>query len=132
MPPPNRIFTGTLAIAALTLSGLLQAADDEQAEPIAMVPAPAGAHYVLDGQASRGTELAVITPPDGLTIAPDGPSVDTPGSSAFGAAEAACSGQTVVDQPQYWCAWGRAGPTSSRRQGGAVPDSRPAGISTAP
>jgi len=101
MPPSNRIFTGTLAIAALTLSGLLHAAGDEQAEPITSVPP--STHHVLDGQASRGTELAVLTPPDGLTIAPDGPSVDVPWIiSPFVRGRGGVQWlQTVVDQPQY-------------------------------
>lgn len=75
MPPPNTVFTAAVALAALVLPGLLHAADDGQAEPSSASP-PAGPQAEI--RASRGTEFAVLSPPDGLTVAAGGPSVDTP------------------------------------------------------
>jgi|GEM_PF-2740104 len=69
MPFANCAFTGTSALVVLALSGLVCAAGHALAVP--------GEPYA-DGPARRSTELAVTSPPDGVTLAADGPGVDTP------------------------------------------------------
>ncbi len=75
MPLANCCFTGTSALVVLALSGLVRAAAPEAAAP------GAGGSFDevrADVPIGRSTALAVTSPPDGITLAADGPSVDTP------------------------------------------------------
>ena len=98
----NGFITGTLALAALTLSCTVRAAADGQAESeTAGAPSPPRIEGIR--QASRGTELAITSPPDGITFAAGGPSVDTPWiiSPVVRGTSGAQWLQTVYDQRDY-------------------------------
>ena len=75
MPTPNTIFASAVGIAALAIPGLLLAEDDGATEP-ANDSAAVGQRVELPSR--RGDELAVTLPPDGITVAIEGPSVDVP------------------------------------------------------
>ncbi|HEU5297411.1 MAG TPA: capsule assembly Wzi family protein, partial [Burkholderiaceae bacterium] len=74
MPPTHAIVTCTMVVAWLCVPARSSAAPDAQA-----LERAAGAGSGIDYEhASRGTGLALLRPPDGLTLAADGPSVDVP------------------------------------------------------
>jgi Capsule assembly protein Wzi len=75
MPLSNTVFSRIVTIVALVMPGLLHAEADDPADPPAAGPNTA---LRVGQQAARSTEFAVISPPDGITIALGGPGVDMP------------------------------------------------------
>jgi hypothetical protein len=100
MPHANTALTRILAVAALVVPGLLHAADEGQAQPPSATPADGPR---VDSWVRRSTEFAVTSPPDGLTVAAGGPSVDTPWlMSPLVRGSGGLQGLlTVYDQPQF-------------------------------
>jgi hypothetical protein len=90
-----------MGIAAGVMPGLLHAAADDSAAPVAA--SPSTDLRVNNGQASRATEFAITSPPDGITIAVEGPSVDVPWllSPVVRGSGGVQALVTVQDEPQY-------------------------------
>jgi hypothetical protein len=111
----NTVVTCTLSIAAWALPGMLVAAPDGQ-----MAPQTTGAPSDL--QASRGTELAVTSLPDGIIVAADGPGVDVPWilSPLVRGSGGVQGVLTVLDQPEALVRLG-AGWANARLTGTAPP-----------
>src|SRR4249920_105456 len=101
MPSSSSVVACAVTIVSLVMGGMSRADADAPAEP--PIAGPSNELRVAP-QAGRGTELAVLSPPEGITVAAgSGPSVDTPwiispvvrGDSGVQALI------TVVDQPEF-------------------------------
>lgn len=101
MASPSRVLACAVTIVSLVMAGMSRAEADGSAEP-PITDQPNEPRVAP--QAGRGTELAVISPPDGITVAGgSGPSVDTPWIiSPVVRGDSGVQGLiTVVDQPEF-------------------------------
>lgn len=99
MTSSHTVVAGAVAVALLVVNGMPLADPVIQDE---LLPTSPSAEQRVGRQAARGTELAVISPPDGITVAAGtGPGVDAPwiiGPVVRGDAGVQWL-STVVDQP---------------------------------
>jgi hypothetical protein len=118
MPWPNTVLNWTVRVAIGIAPGALHAGADGPAD----APVAVRSTELRTQWAPRETELAVTSPPDGITLAVEGPGVDMPWIVApvvrgDGGAQWL---HTVSDRPEFMLRLG-AGYAAVRLTGGAPP-----------